>query len=661
MTRCLLSALIAAGLGVAVAPAAPATAVDNADWLGIVNTYRSMSGLAPVAAEPAWEVGAVAHSCYMIQNDITHVEQPGRPGYTAAGAEAGRNGNVAVSGSMAADARSHIDLWMTGPFHAIGLLRHNLVRTAYGECEGTGGPRWQSGATIDVLRGLDPSIPRPAHPIVFPGDGATIALHRFVTESPDPRAMCGWDARQPAGLPLIAMMPTAVSWAGATLTGPNGAIETCVLHAGNVSDPTGNSILAGEHAVIVMPRADLVDGTYTSSVATDAGTVNWSFTVDADAPLGAKPFPAQPIEVSRPIGAAVAFVPNTPYRLVDTRIGQGATRLAGGAVTRIAVATPDVAAVSANFVAVGAAAPGYLTAYHCSSQRPTVSMLGYQPGQAIANQSVVPLQDGALCLFSKADVDVVIDVNGTYRGGAGVGFVPVTPQRVYHSGDLGQPLAPGEERPIRVVGSAVPEDAAAVVLNVTAVAPDAAGYVQVYPCGAPTSAEISSINYAPGDVRPNSVVVPVDAAGQVCLRSKATTDVIVDITGFFGDGGLVFQPLVPLRLFDSRDAQPELNPITAGELPGAGQVLRIPVAGVRGVPAQARAVSVNLTATAAASATHLTAFPCGTPPNASNVNTTPNQVSVANGAVVQLSRDGELCVFVKHPVHVIVDVNGVWM
>lgn len=663
VTRYLLAAFTFVVLGAATLAPSPAAAVDRADWLGIVNTYRAMSGLAPVTAEPAWEAGAVAHSCYMIQNDITHGETPGRPGYSTAGDTAGRNGNVAVSGSMAADARSHIDLWMTGPFHAIGLLRHNLVRSAYGECEGTTGPKWQSGATIDVLRGLDGSIPRPAAPLVFPGDGATIPLHRFVVESPDPRALCGWSPDTAAGLPLIAMMPSAVASAWASLTGPAGPVETCVLHSGNVAQSTARSILAADHAVIVMPRGHLADGAYSATVESDGGTATWSFTVDADAPLGANPLPPpapQKIETTSPIGDPVTFVPNAPYRLVDTRIGQGATRLTGGAITRIHVADADVSAVSANFVAVAPSAPGYLTAYHCTSERPTVSMLGYQPGQSIANQSVVPLQDGQLCLFSKADVDVVIDVNGTYRGSSGAGFVPIEPRRVYHSGELGQPLAAGEERPIGIAGHGAPAGAAAVALNVTAVGPDAAGYVQVYPCGSPTAAEISTINYAPWDVRPNSVVVPLDAAGQVCARSKATTDVIVDITGYFGDAGLAFQPLVPVRMFDSRDPQPELNPLTGAALPGADTVLRIPIAGVRGVPTGARAVTVNLTATGAAATTYLTAFPCGDRPHASNVNATPGQVSVANGAVVELSAGGELCVYVKHPVHVIVDVTGVW-
>ena len=85
-----------------------------------------MSGVGPVSANAEWSAQDQAHSCYMLQNGITHDESPGNPGYSSGGDIAGNSGNVAVSSSVTASARNHIDLWMTGPFHAIGILRHNL-------------------------------------------------------------------------------------------------------------------------------------------------------------------------------------------------------------------------------------------------------------------------------------------------------------------------------------------------------------------------------------------------------------------------------------------------------------------------------------------------------------------------------------------------------
>lgn len=61
--------------------------------------------------------------------------------------------------------------------------------------------KWRSGATLDILNGLGPKSTMDA-PILFPGNGATTSLDRFVVESPDPLEFCGWKG-QAAGLPLV--------------------------------------------------------------------------------------------------------------------------------------------------------------------------------------------------------------------------------------------------------------------------------------------------------------------------------------------------------------------------------------------------------------------------------------------------------------------------
>ena len=199
-------------------------------------------------------------------------------------------------------------------------------------------------------------------------------------------------------------------------------------------------------------------------------------------------------------------------------------------------------------------------------------------------------------------------------------------------------------------------------LNVTVEQPSAAGYLKVYPCGLPASTEISTVNFAAGEIRPNSVVVPVDEAGRICLRSLVATDVIVDYTGYFADdAGLDFLPLDPIRLFDSRSTSRAFNESTNGARVGSGQVVRLQIAGTRGIPAEATAVSVNVTAAEALDGSFLTAFPCGNRPITSTVNILPAQGAAANGAMVKLSAEGELCVYTLKPVHIIVDINGVYL
>ena len=177
-----LALAIVAPAGITASAATPSFISPAADWLTTVNYYRAMAGVGPVTEDPSLSAGAVNHSCYMLFNGISHDEVPGFPGYTPEGDLAGNNGNVAVSSQINTSARSHVELWMTGPFHAIGVLRPNLQRTGFGKCDLDSTPTWHSGATLDVIRGLG-SSPRPSVPILFPGDGTTTNLNRFIAES----------------------------------------------------------------------------------------------------------------------------------------------------------------------------------------------------------------------------------------------------------------------------------------------------------------------------------------------------------------------------------------------------------------------------------------------------------------------------------------------
>ena len=152
--------LLTAGLGVVAttflastafaATPSPAFIPPTADWLTTVNYYRAMAGVGSVVEDPAMSAGAAAHSCYMLYNGISHDETPGLQGYTPEGDVAGNSGNVAVSSVINTSQRSHVELWMSGPFHAIGVLRANLRSTGFGKCDLANTPTWHSGATLDV-------------------------------------------------------------------------------------------------------------------------------------------------------------------------------------------------------------------------------------------------------------------------------------------------------------------------------------------------------------------------------------------------------------------------------------------------------------------------------------------------------------------------------
>ena len=85
---------------------------------------------------------------------------------------------------------------------------------------------------------------------------------------------------------------------------------------------------------------------------------------------------------------------------------------------------------------------------------------------------------------------------------------------------------------------------------------------------------------------------------------------------------------------------------------------KVTVAGINGVPANAKAVAVNLTVTIPRAPGFVTAYPCGIPrPATSNLNYRSDQ-TVAVSAIVNVGENQQICVFNSDRTHVIVDVEG---
>jgi hypothetical protein len=552
---------------------------------------------------------------------------------------------------------------MTGPFHAIGVLRSSLTQTGFGMCASPPNPsatNWKSAATLDVVRGNNWGAPKPSSPVVFPGNGATTNLTRFIAESPDPRTFCGWSGQQ-VGLPLIALMPSTVNSASATLRGPNGPIPTCVLHKNNTNG-VASSILSGDNAVVVVPAAPLATGSYSVSVSSSGGAANWSFNVDPNAPFGAS---SAPLADSRPLAAEAGFQPITPFRFADSRIKLGVTRLVAGRETRVRIAGTkniplNTTAISATFTITGPSGPGYLTAYNCPGGMPTVSTLNYARWETVSNQSIVPLAGGDLCLFSQKDTHIVIDINGYVSPSGTEIFTPMKPERLLDSRPTGL-IRAGTRTRVTVAGGAspIPAGATAVAMNLVGVMPEKDGWIRAFPCDEKEPG-VSSVSARSGRAVASSVIVPVADDGTVCLSTMVNTHVVLDVTGWFGaTGGSEFVPLEPIRMADTRSYDRGLNSLTRGQMLPAGRVLEVKVAGVRGVPAGARAATVNIVALGASKAGWLRVVPCGSSSGISTLNySTPEPI--ANGSNVQLSSNGSICVVGMTTSHVIVDVTGVW-
>lgn len=259
------------------------------EWLVYVNQFRTLAGLPHLLENPGWSYGGVLHSRYMVKEDhITHYENPSSPWYTQEGYDAGRYGNIAVSSSPTAPDRFAIDLWMTGPFHAIAMIDPKLVQTGFGsyrEAIGT----WRMGATLDVIRGRGSLPPGTSFPIPFPMDGGQYWLTRYNgNEWPNPLTSCpGYSA--PSGPPIMLQLGSGNITPNVTASSflhDGVPLAHCIFDETNYVNPNsseqslGRTILNSRDAIVIMPRSPLVAGqTYTASITANGVTHTWSFSI----------------------------------------------------------------------------------------------------------------------------------------------------------------------------------------------------------------------------------------------------------------------------------------------------------------------------------------------------------------------------------------------
>jgi hypothetical protein len=363
---------------------------------------------------------------------------------------------------------------------------------------------------------------------------------------------------------------------------------------------------------------------------------------------------------------APEFVAIAPTRLLDTREG---TKPKDGQVVEVQVTgvpgsliPTDAKAVFLNVAAANTLSDGYVTVFPCGSTQPTASTFNPIAGQVTQNLVAAGVGvGGKVCVFTSGSTDLIVDLQGYHPSTAE--FVATQPERLLDTrvagqkGYTGSKPTSGQTITLHVTGVGnvkVPNDAGAVMLNVTATGSDAEGFITVYPCGSPVPTA-SNLNLAPGIDRANLVAAKIGTGGNVCLFVSQGTDVIADVQGY-APAASSFVGTMPERVLDTRPGGP-VN--YSGSKPIAGQTieLRVVGSGTSNVPADAGTVMLNLTATDSATGGFITVYPCGTArPLASNLNftglTTPNLVAAKVGA------GGRVCIYTSDSTHLIADIAG---
>ena len=200
-------------------------------------------------------------------------------------------------------------------------------------------------------------------------------------------------------------------------------------------------------------------------------------------------------------------------------------------------------------------------------------------------------------MATSGTTDLVIDVSGYFAPDTtGDTYHPMTPVRLLDT-RVGNGLKKAKLKanvpvtfPVRGRGG-VPKEAVAVTGNVTATNATAAWAIYIGP--SPIAKPLAStLNFATGQTRANSVTVPLSGSGTLSAtfltNGKNTVDLVFDVTGYFtaDPSGARYVPLsTPTYLLDTRTGSGPTGKLSANT------PRTIAVRGLADVPANASAIT----------------------------------------------------------------------
>lgn len=239
----------------------------------------------------------------------------------------------------------------------------------------------------------------------------------------------------------------------------------------------------------------------------------------------------------------------------------------------------------------------------------------------------------------------------------GLYFVPTISCRVVDtrgaSGPFGGPYIASQTSPdfaISSGGCGIPSSAQAYSLNVTIVPHGGLGYLAVWTAGQPQPGT-STLNSNDGRIVASAAIVASGTNGAISVFASDDTDVIVDINGYFASDPtqLSFFTLSQCRVADTR---------TSGSYIAGGTTSNFSIVGACGVPGNAQAYLLNMTALPRQQLGYMAAWAAGQPqPGTSTLNAWTGAIT-ANAAVVSAGSGGQISVFASNDTDLLIDVSG---
>ena len=327
--------------------------------------------------------------------------------------------------------------------------------------------------------------------------------------------------------------------------------------------------------------------------------------------------------------------------MVFNGVTNARTRRPAGTVTEIQVrGTPgvpdDAVAASLTITAVQPRQGGFVAAYACGGERPTVANLTHRASETVASSAVVPIgADGKVCLYQSSAGHLVVDLNGTF--GPDSGLVPLIPQRAL---DTRGGAAPAQNTITTVhLGTleGAPTAPFLAVVNLTAVA-SLDGAVRVFTCTTDVPLTPSRPVEA-GRVQSIGLIVATDEHGDVCVHATGGVHLVLDVFSAFPTEADL-HPANAKRVLDTRTTGGALAPLVDRSVAVEGTV----------------AAMLTVTAVAPQGIGFVTAHPCTGSVNTSVMNVVPNHQQ-SGSAIVQID-GGTVCIRSSVATHVLVDSWG---